>query len=75
MASKNSPGRFDCYLHADPDEPVFVLLGRDPDAPALVDAWADVRERAGEDAAKVAEARTCAASMRAWLTKIGKVER
>ena len=75
MASKNNPGRFDCYSNAHPDEPMFVLLGRDPDAPLLVERWADIREANGEDASKVAEARTCAASMRAWLTTIRKAER
>ena len=28
MGTKNNPGRFDCYGNAEPDEPIFVLLGR-----------------------------------------------
>lgn len=40
MGTKNSPGEFDCYANADPDEPMFILLGRDNDAPNLVRAWA-----------------------------------
>lgn len=75
MANKNNPGAYDCYAHAHPDEPMFVLLGRDPDAPKLVEAWADVRERNSEDPAKVAEARACAQTMRAWLERLGKTER
>lgn len=44
MSTKNNPGRFDCYDKADPDEPMFVLLARDPDAPYLVAEWARRRE-------------------------------
>lgn len=76
MGTKNNPGSFDCYTNADPDEPMFVLLGRDRSAPELVEAWADRREArivAGEapesDRAKVAEARDCAKAMRAWREK------
>lgn len=39
MGTKNNPGRFDCYTKADPDEPMFVLLARDPIAPILVRLW------------------------------------
>lgn len=66
MGSKNNPGRFDCYEAADPDEPMFVLLGRDKHAPTMVWLWASLRELDGEDPAKVAEARDCAALMMKW---------
>lgn len=36
MGTKNNPGTFDCYANAAPDEPMFVLLGRDKHAPLLV---------------------------------------
>lgn len=75
MGTKNKPGNFDCYANALPDEPMFILLGRDGMAPALVEEWANARERAGEDRAKVAEARQCAESMRDWLQRLGKVEK
>ena len=75
MATKNNPGAFDCYSNAEPDEPMFVLLGRDRDAPALVEKWARTRELLGEDPAKVEEARQCAEDMRAWLAKLGKTPR
>ena len=42
MGTKRSPGAYDCYANAKPDEPMFVLLGRDERAPALVHAWAAV---------------------------------
>ena len=66
MGTKNNPGEFDCYANADPDEPMFILLGRDKFAPTLVWLWATLRELDGEDAAKVAEARACAVDMTAW---------
>lgn len=66
MGTKFNPGEYDCYEAADPDEPMFILLARDRDAPALVELWADVREGRGEDPAKVAEARQCAEDMRAF---------
>jgi hypothetical protein len=66
MGTKNNPGDFDCYENADPDEPMFVLLGRDRMAPALVRQWANQREAEMELPAKVAEARRCADAMEAW---------
>lgn len=70
MGTKNNPGAYDCYANAEPDEPMFVLLGRDRDAPLLVDMWARKSEARGEDPAKVAEARKCALDMRAYQTAI-----
>jgi hypothetical protein len=43
MGTKNIPGTFDCYANAEPDEPMFVLLGRDPLAPFLMSMWSKVR--------------------------------
>lgn len=43
MGTKNNPGNFDCYANALPDEPMFVLLGRDPLAPGLTQIWAMIR--------------------------------
>jgi hypothetical protein len=72
MATKENPGKFDCYAAAKPNEPLFVLLGRDPNAPALVRAWADMREQQGEDPEKVAEARSCADAMEKHSRALGK---
>lgn len=73
MGTKNNPAPFDCYANALPDEEMFVLLARDPDAPALVEQWADNRawaiatgKRPESDMAMVTEARECAAKMRRW---------
>ncbi len=72
MGTKNNPGLFDCYDAAHPDEPMFILLARDKHAPALVWLWAALRELDSEDAAKVAEARTCAANMVEWAHDHGR---
>lgn len=66
MGTKNNPGEFDCYVKAEPDEPMFILLGRDKHAPTLVWLWASLRELDGEDANKVTEARNCVAEMIGW---------
>jgi len=72
MSTKIHPGKFDCFSAAEPDEEMFILLGRDPMAGALVRAWAEMREHVGEDPAKVKEARACADKLDAWATKKGK---
>ncbi len=43
MGTKNHPGKFDCYAAAEPDEPMFILLARDPLAAHLVAAWVALR--------------------------------
>ncbi len=72
MGTKNTPGAFDCYANAEPDEPMFILLGRDRDAASLVRLWALMRHAAGEDEKKVTEALQCAEAMDGWLRKIDK---
>lgn len=80
MGTKNNPGEFDCYANAEPDEPMFVLLGRDSLAPELVARWAREHHKesviaaykAGKDGAEVGmsdkeeEALNCADAMVAW---------
>ena len=68
MPSKSNPDSFDCYANAEPDEPMFVLLGRDPLAPILVEMWATLRDANNPrpNPAKLAEARRCAELMRTW---------
>lgn len=72
MGTKNNPGQFDCYANAGPDEPMFVLLGRDKHAAGLVRLWAMLRHKDGEDEAKVAEALACADAMDVHARSIGK---
>lgn len=76
MATKENPGAFDCYANALPDEPMFILLARDPSAPLLVERWAIDRdaailrgERPAGDMAAVREAGACAAAMREWRAR------
>lgn len=44
MGTKNNPGEFDCYAKAHPDEPLFILRGKDPVAPYLVSMWVYSRQ-------------------------------
>jgi hypothetical protein len=78
MGTKNNPGKFDCYEKAEPDEPLFVLLARDPSASVLVRVWADTAHAAMHGGftgglvmdvsdEKIAEAYACADAMEAWL--------
>ena len=73
MGSKTNPGVYDCYANALPDEPMLVLLARDPYAPFLVEDWANRREaainlgsRPQADWPMVEDARQCAKNMRGW---------
>lgn len=43
MGTKRNPGEFDCYAKAEPDEPLFILRGKDVSAPYLVEIWTAVR--------------------------------
>jgi len=66
VSTKNNPSRYDCYAKAEPDEPIFVLLARDPLAPDLIRQWAEQRFEEGEDRDKVDEAFACANEMVQW---------
>lgn len=43
MSTKQNPSPNDCYNRAEPDEPLFTLLARDPLAPGVVRLWAALR--------------------------------
>jgi len=75
MGTKNKPGTFDCYTNAHPDEPMFILLGRDPAAADLVDEWAIRRAKERGPSAKVDEAHACATAMRAWQERPAEDQR
>lgn len=73
MGTKNEPGKFDCYNAAAPDEPMFVLLGRDASAPFVVFCWVAFRIQTGDlEDEKLAEAISCAAKMYAHAERLGK---
>ena len=76
MGTKTNPGKYDCYANAEPDEPMFILLGRDPHAANAVRQWAYHREQAIKRGAKplsdmalVTEARECADAMERYAAK------
>lgn len=75
MANKSNPGMFRCYEAALPDEPMFVLLGRDPAGPTTIEFWANERNRLGktkdpDDNARIGAALREADEMRTWRGKI-----
>jgi hypothetical protein len=72
MGTKNNPGSYDCYENAHADEPMFVLLGRDPTGGALVRLWAEARESLKPGDPKVLEAVQCATAMDAWCREVGR---
>lgn len=70
MGTKQNPGEYDCYEKAEPDEPMFILLARDPVAPVLVRLWCQLRQLFGKDVdAKFVDAIQCASDMETWLRR------
>jgi len=76
MSTKNDPGPFDCYANAKPDEPMFVLLGRDRHAAVLVHLWAAMRrlECNGDlqEQSAIVEAEKCANDLALYCMDLGK---
>jgi len=73
VGTKNQPGDFACYTKALDDEPMFVLLARDPQAPGMIEDWAETRRdainanrRPISDIPQVEHALALAAQMRMW---------
>lgn len=73
MGTKTNPGHFDCYRAAEPNEPMFILLARDPQAAFLVRRWAwgrkaliDAGLKPATDMPMVTEALQCADNMDTW---------
>lgn len=69
MGTKEKPTKYNGYAKAEPDEPMFVLLARDPDAADLVDEWVKRQELRGTSRDKLNEALACAQDMRAWRNR------
>jgi hypothetical protein len=74
MGSKRNPGMYDCHAAAEPDEEMFVLLGRDPAASLLVTMWVAMKIETGKsrDDPKLEEARECARRLEAWALSKNK---
>ncbi len=66
MSTKRKPGPFDCYGKALPDEPMFVLLARDPYAAVLVQRWIDWAVLNSKDPRQIAAARQTKRLMEDW---------
>jgi hypothetical protein len=47
VSTKHSLGAFDAFETAKENEPIFVLQGGDPFAPATIEHWADLARTAG----------------------------
>lgn len=70
MGTKNNPGKFDCYTKAEPDEPMFVLLARDPLAPILVNLWVRLKVlQSGYLSEKTSEAVNTAQAMQLYKSR------
>lgn len=72
MGTKNQPSKFDCYAKLEPDEPYFVLMGRDPSAAFLVMLWAELRRGLDPDDPKAEEAVQVAFQLAAHADALGK---
>ena len=78
MATKNNPGEYDCYTHADGDEPIFTLRANDPIASLTIQFWIGCRRiyysffdqltttPYEEEAKKWKEAKKVALEMEVW---------
>lgn len=73
MGTKINPGKFDCYDNALPNEPMFIMLARDPLFYEFVTAWAKRRgeaincgDRPQDDSPMVSEAMRCAGDGATW---------
>lgn len=64
MGTKTNPSKYDCYAKLEPDEPYFVLMGRDPVAWATVLMWCAFRDLIfSDDKEKIEEAKRCSRAM------------
>lgn len=73
MGTKSNPSKFDCYANAKPDEPMFVLLGRDPCAGVVIRFWAMLRmaiDIGNEE--QIEEAFACAEQLESYAKGLGK---
>jgi hypothetical protein len=74
MSTRNNPGPRDCLAKAEPDEPYFVLLGRDRASPVSIRIWShlwleaiSLGIRPESDRPQVIEALGIAYEMEKWL--------
>ena len=75
MSSKQNPSVYNGYKAALPDEPIFVILGRDPAGPATLDFWASQRIKLGktvgeDDKDRIRAAIDEAKEMQEWRSRM-----
>jgi hypothetical protein len=75
MSTKANPSPNDCYTRAELDEPMFVLLGRDPAASFVVFLWARMRLGMFGTSEQNIDAQKCAEELRDWAVKLGKTDK
>lgn len=73
MSSKKNPGKFDCYKAAEPDEEMFVLLGRDDFGATMVRLWIALRLHSFDEAQKCYAELVDAAESRGRSTNLVKM--
>jgi len=73
--TKNNPGPNSCYERAAPDEPMFVLLGRDVAAPFCVLLWCKMRLLIEGPSDQVIEAAKHSEDLRDWAITLKKDEK
>lgn len=66
MGTKSNPGKYDCYNAAKPDEPIFILLGRDPAAYLTIKFWIVLRRAIYPNEPKTDEAENCVNEMKKY---------
>jgi hypothetical protein len=73
MSTKLNPGPRDCLAKAEPDEPYFVLLGRDKASPVSIRIWCHIwlqeinlGMRPESDRPQITEALNVAYEMEKW---------
>jgi hypothetical protein len=72
METKANPNPLGCYARALPHEPMFILLARDPVAPAVIRLWAERRMEGrldgqpGTESDQIVDALNSAEAFEAW---------
>ncbi|MES2415138.1 MAG: hypothetical protein V4614_15130 [Pseudomonadota bacterium] len=70
MGTRRNPGKYDCYHAAHPNEPMFILLGRDRFGASLVRYWVAARNALSggsrQETEKLLDASVCSSDMKKW---------
>ncbi len=76
MNTLENPSKHDCRKKLLPDEPIFILRGKDPNASKTIHYWvAGYLQRGGRNLKKVCEALDLAQQMEEWRKEHIKKEK